>query len=317
MKQTTRSFWTFALAAFVVGCAQPGAEKTTQAPPPKPSVEDRTDALVQAWDRAMNSGEAAAAVALYVPDAPGIMPPDMAAHEGVEGLRAHFEAMFAEGPIVVRNKREEVASSDGLVAARGSYTLSGKDDAGAPVETKGKWICIARPKADGSLAAVRNIWNVDAAPADAVQPGPITATGPEAAASAACHASPKAVDEAFQTALVAGDVAAIVADHAQNAVRMGPGRPALMGRQAISDFTQAVVTDFPERELELTDIGEEVSGDLGYTWGSFRYAYTPASGGEPVRDAGKYVAVATRDAAGCWKHRWVLWNSDTPWPKAE
>lgn len=317
MKQMTRWIWTFALALIVVGCAQPEAEKKAPEPPPTPSAEARVHALVESWDKAMNSADVDAAVALYVQDAPGIMPPDMAAHEGLEGLRAHFGSMFAEGPLTVRNREEGVVSSEGLVAAHGSYTLSGKDDAGAPVETKGKWICIARPRADGSLAAVRNIWNVDAAPANAVQPKPITATGPAAAADAACHPSPKAVDEAFQSALVGGDVAAIVADHAANGVRMAPGRPAIVGRQAISNFVQSVVSDFPKRELELTDIHEKVSGKLGYTWGRFSYAYTPTSGGDPARDAGKYVAVATQDANGCWKHQWVLWNSDTPWPMAK
>jgi ketosteroid isomerase-like protein len=215
--------------------------------------------------------------------------------------------------VTVKNWKKGIVEGKRLVMAHGGYALTVPGEGDEPEEVNGKWICIAERRDDGSLASVRNIWNVDAPPEGAPEMYPLNATGPAAAEETPCHATPTALDQAFRDDLVAGNVAAIAASHAEDAIRMAPGRPALEGRQAISDYTQSFMETFSDRELELTGIDEQVDGNVGYTWGSFRYTYTPSSGDDQVQDEGKYVSVATQDANGCWQTQWVLWNSNTPW----
>ena len=73
-----------------------------------------------------------------------------------------------------------------------------------------------------------------------------------------------------------------------------------------------MVDTFSERDLELMDIEEVTAGDLGYTRGRYRYDYARADGGDGIAGAGKYLAVSKKDDDGCWRHHWVLWNSDSP-----
>jgi hypothetical protein len=70
------------LAVLTVGCGQPAQEEKAAEPPAPPTAEEAVEVLVQAWDSAMNAGDAAAAAALYVSDNPAIMPPEMPAREG-------------------------------------------------------------------------------------------------------------------------------------------------------------------------------------------------------------------------------------------
>lgn len=310
--------WTalFALALMSVACGPPAQEQKPPEPAP-PTAEEAMESLVKGWDTAMNAGDTAAAVALYVSGDPAIMPPDVPAREGIEALRAHFDTSFEQGPLGVKDWKKGVLAGDRLVMAYGGYTLTPPAGGDAPTDVAGKWICVARRQGDDSLAVVRNIWNVDAPPDGAAPLHPIAATGPAAAEDVPCYASPRAVDEAFQANLIAGNVAAITGSHAADAIRMAPGRPAIEGRQAISDYTQSFMDTFSKRELELTGINESVDGDVGYSWGGFRYTYAPAAGGDQVEGEGKFLSVATKNADGCWRAQWVLWNSDTPWPMAQ
>ena len=317
MKVRNLGFFVFVLALVSIACGQPAQEQKPPEPPQPPTADEAMEALVRGWDTAMNAGDTAAAVALYVSTDPAVMPPDMLAREGVEALRAYFDSSFEQGPLTVKDWKKGVLAGDKLVLAHGGYTLTVPGEGETKTDVAGKWICVAERKGDGSLAVLRNVWNVDAPPAGAAALYPIGSTGPAPAEDIPCYASPKAVDEAFQANLVAGNAAAIAASHTADAIRMAPGRTAIEGRQAISDYSQSLVDTFSKRELELTGINESVDGDVGYSWGGFRYAYTPASGGDQAQGEGKYVSVATKDARGCWQAQWVLWNSNTPWPMAQ
>lgn len=299
------------LAVFLVGpaCAPPEVEE------PEISAEQAMSELVVRWDNALRAGDVDAAVALYVAEDPVVMPPDMPAHSGPEGLATFFTGMFENGGLEVTNREFGVLSSGDLVAAHGAYTLTVTDEGGDARDETGKWICITRRNEDGSLAVVRNIWNRDAAPPGAAPPPRFEGAGPAAAEDAPCLQGPGEVDDAFVTNWVEGNVAVLVANHAERGSRMAPGLPAIEGRDRIGAYLQTYAGLFPERKLELMDRGEEINGDLAYTWGRYRNAYTPAGGGAAVKGEGKYVAVSQKGADGCWRNEWVLWNSDKPWPK--
>jgi ketosteroid isomerase-like protein len=298
-------------ALFLIGpaCAPQEADK------PAIPAEQAMSELVVRWDDALRAGEVEGAVALYVSDNPVTMPPDMPAQSGPEGLATFFAGLFENGGLEVTNREFGVLSGGDIVAARGAYTLTTTDEGGDSLDETGKWICIARRNEDGSLAAVRNIWNRDAPPPGAAPPPGFEGTaGPAAAEDAACLESPGEVDDAFASNWIEGNVAVLVANHSERGSRMAPGLPEINGRDRIGAYLQAYADLFPERRLELMDGGEEIAGDLAYTWGRYSIAYTPADGSAAVEDEGKYVAVSQKGEDGCWRHEWVLWNRDTPWP---
>ena len=272
-------------------------------------------ALVTEWDDAMAAGDVERAVALYVADDAVVMPPDAPALGGADGLAAHFGDMFSGGGLVLTNQHERVLSSGGLVIARGNYIWTKTDESGSQMDEVGKWTCIARRNEQGDLEVVRNIWNRDAPPPGAEPPLVVAESGPAAAEDAACLDSPSAVDAMFVSHFTAGNVGQLVANHTESGARMAPGLPSMDGREQVAAYLQSFVDNFAERELELTETGEIIEDDLGYTWGQYRVVFTPADGGDVSENAGKFIAVSQRGEDGCWRNEWVLWNGDEPWPE--
>ena len=300
------------LAVVLIGCAcAPAPEETPMMP-----VEEAVSKMVVGWDNAMRTGEVDGAVALYVPDNPSIMPPDVPGQSGPEGLAAHFTTMFEDGGLEVTNREFGILESGKLVAVQGAYTLTTPVGGDEYRDETGKWICIAKRREDGSLAMVRNIWNRDAPPPGAAPVPGFGGSGPAAAPDAPCLQSPAEVDDAFVSDWVAGNAAVLVANHTERGSRMPPGQPSVDGRDRIAAYLQSEVDRYSQRKLELMDRGEEVDGDLGYAWGRYRIADKLAKGGGARNSEGKYVTVSQRGEDGCWRNVWVLWNSDSPWPKA-
>jgi ketosteroid isomerase-like protein len=137
-----------------------------------------------------------------------------------------------------------------------------------------------------------------------------------AAEDAECLGSPSAVDAAFVTHFTAGNIGHLIANHTETGARMAPGLPSHDGRDQVAAYLQMFVEAYAEREIELTETGEVIEAELGYTWGQYRVSSIPVEGGEPVERAGKYVAVSQLGDDGCWRNEWVLWNGDEPWPGA-
>jgi ketosteroid isomerase-like protein len=309
MKNRTAIVVMFAVVLTGGACAPPEEET------PKIPAEQAVSELVIHWDNAMRSGEVDGAIALYVTDNPAVMPPDVPARSGPEGLAAHFTEMFEDGGLEVTDREFGVLGSGDLVAAKGAYTLTSTDEAGDSRDETGKWICIAKRKEDGSLAVVRNIWNRDAPPPGAAPVPGFEGSGPPAAEDAPCLQSPTEVDDAFVGNWIEGNVAVLVANHAERGSRMPPGQPSVDGRDRIAAYLQSEVDSFSGRTLELSERGEEVDGDLGYAWGNYRVAYKLPDGSD-FDNEGKYVTVSQKGDDGCWRNTWVLWNSDSPWPGA-
>jgi len=310
MKNGTAIAAIFAVV-LVGGACAPAPDETPMMP-----VEQAVSEMVVGWDNAMRTGEVDGAVALYVPDKPVIMPPDVPAQSGPDGLAAHFTTMFENGGLEVTDREFGILESGNLVATQGAYTLTLPEGGDEYRDETGKWICIAKRKEDGSLAMVRNIWNRDAPPPGAAPVPGFGGSGPAAAGDAPCLQSPTEVDDAFVSNWIAGNVAVLVANHTARGSRMPPGRPSVDGRDRIAAFLQSEIDMYSERELELLDRGEEIDGDLGYAWGRVRIAYKLADGGGALDNESKYVTVSQKGEDGCWRNAWVIWNSDSPWPNA-
>ena len=137
----------------------------------------------------------------------------------------------------------------------------------------------------------------------ACAPSSPTAADPEAE-KAAIHAR----DQAHVDAYNAGDVEAIVAGYADDAVLMPSGGPSLVGRDAIRKyFTESIASAKVANLTEsLGEYSSGVSGDLGWTAGMSKE--TSATG--TTVWAGKYLAV-WRKTDGKWLTIRDTWNDDT------
>jgi uncharacterized protein (TIGR02246 family) len=135
-------------------------------------------------------------------------------------------------------------------------------------------------------------------------------SAPPAADTAADEAAVRAVNPAWFKAYNAGNVDAVAALYADDAVLNVPGAPAARGSAAIhealaKDVAGSAAGGFTLDQGATSEIG--VSGDLAWEWNTFTVA---DKSGKTV-DAGKYVTVYQKK-----NEKWLIirdiWNSDNP-----
>jgi uncharacterized protein (TIGR02246 family) len=109
----------------------------------------------------------------------------------------------------------------------------------------------------------------------------------------------------------AGDLDALMAGIAGNAIWLPPNESALTGKVAIREWMQ---NWFDQFDLEETTATEEVEviGDWAFVRGTYEFTATPKAGGEAQQETGKYIWILQRQADGSWKFARVIWNSDGP-----
>ncbi len=135
-------------------------------------------------------------------------------------------------------------------------------------------------------------------------------SGPTAVDTSADQATIHAADLAHVNAYNSGNVEAIVAGYADDAVLMPSGMPSLMGHDAIRKyFTDSIQSAKASGLTEsLGEYSSGVSGDLGWTAGSSEE--TSASGATVW--VGKYVTIWKRTKDGKWLNIRDTWNDDVP-----
>lgn len=79
----------------------------------------------------------------------------------------------------------------------------------------------------------------------------------------------------------------------------------IIGREQLADHFQGIVIH-PENEKlswepDFVDVSD--SGDLGYTYGAYRYSYTDSTG-IPVEHKGVFHTVWKRQSDGSWRFVW-------------
>jgi len=130
-------------------------------------------------------------------------------------------------------------------------------------------------------------------------PAPLT----DADRGAAMHS-----DSAYSTAIAAGDMAAMTARYAPDAMLMPPGMPTFQGAQQIHQFYQGMMG--AKVSLQLTQQTADGAGDFMYTTGKYHYQQLPAETG-PSED-GKYLEVWRRGPDGKWMLAAQSWSANTP-----
>ena len=92
----------------------------------------------------------------------------------------------------------------------------------------------------------------------------------------------KKITDDFNAALNAGDIDKLVSLFTDDAVRIPPNKPPLVGKEAIRSSFQEYLDQFTvQSEGVIVDL--KVSGDLAFVRGSWTSINTPKTGGEPLR----------------------------------
>jgi uncharacterized protein (TIGR02246 family) len=120
----------------------------------------------------------------------------------------------------------------------------------------------------------------------------------------------KKINDEFDAAFNAGDVERIIAIFADDAVRIPPNAPPLIGKEAIRAYFQQHFDQFAsEQESILVDY--KVSGDLAFTRGTWKNIVTPKAGGESRTVNGSWVSIYRKQSDGTWKCICNIWSDES------
>jgi uncharacterized protein (TIGR02246 family) len=104
----------------------------------------------------------------------------------------------------------------------------------------------------------------------------------------------KALDDQWRKVIVAGDLDALAALYAPDAVGWFPGQPAAKGRDAIKATFAGLMKDNILKSAEFSNMHYLVNGKHADSWGEFVLTLQPRAGGQPVVMKGRFSEVAER-----------------------
>ena len=117
---------------------------------------------------------------------------------------------------------------------------------------------------------------------------------------------------AFEEDFAAGDVEAMAATYAEDAIYSEPGRPAVRGRDSIRALMARTHPEGASIEIEPMDV-IVLGNDWVFEFGTGTVTVTPEGADRPVEIAATYSALFRRTAEGWVIHREAL-SSNAPPP---
>jgi len=126
----------------------------------------------------------------------------------------------------------------------------------------------------------------------------------------------KNLTKEYDAIINSGDLDSWMSLYADDAVRMQPNMPALVGKDAIRNFYQPI---FEQYVIDINETCEEVivCGDWAFVRGTYTYTMTPKVGGDPSLDSGKWIALHKRQSDGSWNIYRNIFNSDLPFSSVQ
>ena len=124
----------------------------------------------------------------------------------------------------------------------------------------------------------------------------------------------KAASEQFTNAYNQGDAAALAALFTEEAKRLPPNNPMMVGRESIQAIYEASFNGGVS-DLQLTVIDFNVGGNMAHEVGKYTVTIRSEEG-EAISESGKYVRIWKR-VNGSWKVDVLIFNSSEPLPAPE
>ena len=116
------------------------------------------------------------------------------------------------------------------------------------------------------------------------------------------------VSRAWSDVVATGNLEAVMAGWADDAIMMPPGLPAIEGKAAIRNYVEGA-TQAPGFTISWEPISAHVSdnGDMAYLIERNAISFNDETG-NPVTTYGKVVTVWRKDPGGEWKNVVDMWN---------
>jgi uncharacterized protein (TIGR02246 family) len=111
--------------------------------------------------------------------------------------------------------------------------------------------------------------------------------------------TPKTVDQNWQKAMLAGDVDALAACYATDAIAWLPDGAPTKGREAIRQVFAGILQANTVTAVELSNTHYHACGEMAMAWGEYTLTLTPKAGGNPVTETGRYSEVLKKEG-GKW-----------------
>lgn len=119
------------------------------------------------------------------------------------------------------------------------------------------------------------------------------------------------VREAVVTAENSGDLDGLVALHTDDAIRMPPNEPAVIGKEAIRTRWQAFFDRYTTNNVTVSSEEIIVAGDWAFDRGTYTIALPAVEGSKTIEESGKYLGIASRQPDGSWRWSRLIWNSNS------
>jgi len=114
------------------------------------------------------------------------------------------------------------------------------------------------------------------------------------AASAFADDGLNEIGQAFVKAFKAGDLEAVVALYAPDALSFPPDAMTANGLEEIRQSWGGLLNNFNVQDLIITNAHHQTSGDLSSAWGNFKMILDPKEGGDQVVMEGRFTDVAKK-----------------------
>ncbi|MFP5329418.1 MAG: YybH family protein [Alphaproteobacteria bacterium] len=122
----------------------------------------------------------------------------------------------------------------------------------------------------------------------------------------------RAADTSISQAVSAKNLEGIIAHYSDDAILLPAAEPMIKGKAAIREEWEHILA-IPDFSSQTETLDTKVSGDLGYTYGTYR-ARMMGEDGKAVEEPGKFVTIWRRHSDGKWRIVVDTYNTDVPPP---
>jgi uncharacterized protein (TIGR02246 family) len=119
----------------------------------------------------------------------------------------------------------------------------------------------------------------------------------------------KNLNDAWDEAYNVGDIDRLLSLYTDDAVRIPPNEPALIGKEEIRSNFQQIIDQFTE-ENDSTVVDVKIGGDLAFVRGNWTDIQTPKAGGEALNLNGNFVVINQKQLDGSWKTICEIWSNE-------
>ena len=124
----------------------------------------------------------------------------------------------------------------------------------------------------------------------------------------------QSMTEAWEEAIQAEDIPALLAMWTDDLVVMGPDAPTARGKQALEESYRGLFEAFAVTATWPVEGTEEivVADRWAYQMSEFTLTMTLKAGGEAIEADGKLIMIFQRQPDGTWKFAREVWNRNSP-----